>query len=393
MDFETLLAERTKTMKASMIREILKVLERPGVISLAGGLPAPASFPLHLMAELTEKVIEKYESNAFQYSLTEGFMPLREALVSYLKTRNISTTAGDILITSGSQGLLDQVGKIFISEGDVVAVEAPTYLAAIQAFNPYGASYKTIATDDDGCVPEALEETIKNNKIKFVYLIPTFQNPTGRTTTLERRKQIADIIQKYNVLLVEDDPYCDLRYRGTPIPPIQTFAPEHVIYASTLSKVFAPGLRIGFTVAPESIRKWLVFAKQGIDLHTSTFNQALAAEYISNGYLEKHLPEIIKLYKPKQETMLEALDTYFPDIYHYIKPEGGMFIWVEGPSGMDMEDFYWNAIENKVAYVPGKYFYTNHNDGIETMRLNYTMASSDAIKAAIKRLSEVLPKK
>ena len=391
MDFETILAERTKTMKASMIREILKVLERPGVISLAGGLPAPASFPLHLIPELTEKVIEKYESNAFQYSLTEGFIPLREALVPYLKTRNITTTMDDILITSGSQGLLDQVGKIFISEGDTVAVEAPTYLAAIQAFNPYGAKYITIATDDDGCIPEALEEIIKNNKIKFVYLIPTFQNPTGRTITLERRKQIANIIQKYNMLLIEDDPYCDLRYRGTPIPPIQTLAPENVIYATTLSKVFAPGLRIGITVVPKSIHKWLVFAKQGIDLHTSTFNQALAAEYISSGYLAKHLPEIIKLYKPKQETMLRALDTYFPDSYHYIKPEGGMFIWVEGPAGTDMEDIYWNAIDNKVAFVPGKYFFTNPKDGIETMRLNYTMPTNDALEAAIKRLSEVLP--
>ena len=391
MDFETILAERTKTMKASMIREILKVLERPGVISLAGGLPAPASFPLHLIPELTEKVIEKYESNAFQYSLTEGFIPLREALVPYLKTRNITTTMDDILITSGSQGLLDQVGKIFISEGDTVAVEAPTYLAAIQAFNPYGAKYITIATDDDGCIPEALEEIIKNNKIKFVYLIPTFQNPTGRTITLERRKQIANIIQKYNMLLIEDDPYCDLRYRGTPIPPIQTLAPEIVIYATTLSKVFAPGLRIGITVVPKSIHKWLVFAKQGIDLHTSTFNLALAAEYISSGYLAKHLPEIIKLYKPKQETMLRALDTYFPDSYHYIKPEGGMFIWVDGPAGTDMEDIYWNAIDNKVAFVPGKYFFTNPKDGIETMRLNYTMPTNDALEAAIKRLSEVLP--
>jgi len=220
--------------------------------------------------------------------------------------------------------------------------------------------------------------------------VPTFQNPTGRTITLERRRQIAALIKKYNALLVEDDPYGSLRYRGQDIPTIQSLAPGNVVYISTLSKVFAPGLRIGFCVAPELIRKWLVIVKQGTDLHSSTFNQALAAEYIAGGYLARHLPNIINLYRPKQQAMLSALDSYMPDDFTWSRPEGGMFIWAEGPRGMDMEKLYWKTVEKKVAFVPGKYFYTDAGEGLETMRLNFTMADEKTIDRAIKTLSECI---
>jgi 2-aminoadipate transaminase len=389
-DFKELLAERTHLMQASVIREILKVVSQPGMISLAGGIPAPESFPLDIIGDLTTQVLTKYGSSAFQYDLTEGFFPFREALVGFLAKKGIHAQADEIITASGSQGVLDAIGKILITKGDKVALEAPTYLGAIQAFNPYEPEYISMATDDDGLIPESLEETIRNHRIKFVYLVPTFQNPTGRTITLPRRKQIADIIEQYNVLLIEDDPYSDLRYRGEALPPIKSMAPEHVVYIGTLSKIFAPGLRLGFVAAPELLRRWMVLAKQGVDLHTSTFNQALASEYLSGGHLERHLPKIISLYRPKQESMLRALDGYFPEGFRWSRPEGGMFIWVEGPDGLDMEKVYWKAVKNNAAFVPGRYFFPRTGDGINTMRLNYTMSDEDSIGKAIKTLADVI---
>ena len=390
MGFDHLLATRTEKMGASVIREILKVVAKPGMVSLAGGIPAPESFPLEIIQELTELVVAKYASGAFQYGPTEGFWPLREALADYLENRALTASAGEILIASGSQGVLDAVGKVLIDKGDQVAVEAPTYLGALQAFTPYEPEYVRMDTDEQGLIPGSLEDVLTGGRVKFIYLVPTFQNPTGRTIPLERRREIANIIKKHNALLVEDDPYGALRYRGRDVAPIKALAPDHVVYISTLSKVFAPGLRIGFCHAPEQIRKWLVIVKQGIDLHTSTFNQALAAEYIAGGFLERHLPKIIDLYRPKQEAMLSALDTYFPPNFTWSRPEGGMFLWVEGPQGFDMEELYWKAIERNVAFVPGKYFYTSPQEGIETMRLNYTMADEETIDQSIKILSEVI---
>jgi len=390
MDFKSLLAQRTRRMEASAIREILKVVSRPGMLSLAGGIPAPESFPLEIIKELTSRVIGKHSSSAFQYDLSEGFSPLREALTGYLRAKGIPASGDEIFIASGSQGVLDALGKILVSRGDTVAVEAPTYLGAIQAFNAYEPVYARLDTDDDGIVPESLERVLESGRIKFIYLVPTFQNPTGRTIPLVRRERIAGIIQKHNALLIEDDPYSALRYRGEDIPPIKTLAPENVVYVSTLSKVFAPGLRVGFFVAPQLIREWLVLAKQGVDLHTSTFNQALAAEYLLGGYLEAHLPKIIDIYRPKQEAMFHALEKYFPDGFKWSKPEGGMFIWAEGPKGVDMEKIYWKSIERNVAFVPGKFFFTRKGEGIETMRLNYTMADAEGIHTAVRILSEVI---
>lgn len=390
MNFEKLLAARLEKMGASAIREILKVVSQPGMISLAGGIPSPESFPMEIMDKLTSAVLAKYSSNALQYDPTEGFTPLREVLVDYLKGKGIKSTANNILIATGSQGVLDSTGKVLISKGDRVAVEAPTYLGALQAFNSYEPEYVRMDTDDDGLIPQSLEKVLKLGGIKFIYLVPTFQNPTGRTINLERRKEIAAIIKKYSALLLEDDPYSALRYRGEIIPPIKTLAPDNVVYVGTLSKVFAPGLRIGFCVAPELIKKWLVIVKQGVDLHTSTFNQALAAEYLSGGYLERHLPKIIELYRPKQEAMLSALEKYFPEGFTWSRPEGGMFIWAKGPEGFDMEKAYWKSVEKKVAFVPGKFFFTTRGEGIETMRLNFTMIDEKTIEKAVKILSEVI---
>jgi len=390
MGFDKLLAERTRAMDANVIREILKVVSQPGMVSLAGGIPAPESFPLEIMHDLTAIVIDKYASKAFQYDPTEGFGPLREILVDYLQQKGIKSNKEEILVASGSQGVLDAIGKVLISKGDQVAVEAPTYLGALQAFTPYEPEYIRLDTDDDGLIPRSLEKVLDGGGIKFIYLVPTFQNPTGRTIPLERRRKIAAIIKKYDTLLIEDDPYSSLRYRGTEIPSIQSLAPANVVYISTLSKVFAPGLRIGFCVAPALIRKWLVIVKQGTDLHSSTFNQALAAEYISGGFLARHLPSIINLYRPRQEAMLSALDKYFPDNFKWSRPEGGMFIWAEGPAGFDMGKLYNKSVQKNVAFVPGKYFYASGGEGIETMRLNYTMTDEETIDRAVKIISEVI---
>ncbi len=387
---QTTFATRTAKMQSNAIREILKVVNRPGMVSLAGGIPAPESFPLALMQDLTATVLEKYGATALQYDATEGFSPLREALVAYLADKHVTASAEQTLIFSGSQGVLDALGKILISPGDLVAVEAPTYVGALSAFNPYEPDYVQIATDDQGVIPAALEAVLQQHPIKYIYLVPTFQNPTGRTIPLDRRQAIAAIIQAHNVLLVEDDPYSDLRYQGTALPPIKHFAPDHVVYVSTLSKTFAPGLRIGFCVAPPDIHRWLVIAKQGVDLHTSTFNQALAAEYLLGGYLQLQLPKILAIYRPRQQAMLAALDRYMPATFQWTQPEGGMFLWLEGPDGLDTEEAYWRAVEKQVAFVPGKFFFAEAGTGNATMRLNYTMASEEKIDWAVRTLAEVI---
>ena len=390
MDFRDKLAERTSIMGASAIREILKVVGKPGMVSLAGGIPSPDSFPMERISELTDRVFTKYGSQAFQYDLSEGFTPLREAMASYLGERGIKVNADGVLIQSGSQGVLDSLCKVLITKGDKIAVEAPTYLGAIQAFKPYEPQFIRIEMDDDGLVPESLEEVLKNHDIKFVYTVPTFQNPTGRSISLERRKKIAAIIIRYGALLVEDDPYSNLRYTGEALPSIKTMAPDNVVYITTLSKVLAPGLRIGVVAAPKLIAEWLVIVKQGVDLHTATFSQAIAAEYVAGGYLHDQLPKIIDLYRPKHAAMLGALEKYFPDGFTFSKPEGGMFIWAEGPAELDLVDAYWKAVERNVAYVPGKYFFTDDSEGRSTMRLNFTMAEVPVIESAVERLGSVL---
>jgi 2-aminoadipate transaminase len=388
MNVDQLLATRTSHIKASAIRELLKIATNPGMISLGGGLPSPDSFPLDLITELTDKVLKKYGPKALQYDLTEGFIPLRKALIDHCKSNGIDAEMENIYITSGSQGFLDAIGKLLISPGDYVAVEGPTYLAALQAFNAYEARYAKIETDDEGLIPESLEKVITKTKVKFVYTVPTFQNPSGKTIKLKRRQRIAEIIKKHDTLLVEDDPYSALRYSGEPLPTIKSMAPDHVVYVSTFSKIFAPGLRLGYFVSPESFGKWMVIVKQGVDLNTCTFTQALASEYLIGGYLPNQMEKTIKIYKPKLETMYSCLKEYFSSDYKVIKPDGGMFLWIEGPKGLDMEVVSKKSIEKGVGFVPGKFFYPDPNDGIETVRLNFTCVSCDQIKFAMKTIAQ-----
>lgn len=389
-DFTGLLADRVSNMHASIIRETLKIAAQPKIMSLAGGLPAPESFPADIIEELCSNVMKKYSWQALQYGPSEGFPPLREVLVGLLAKRGVAASPEEVIITCGSQGALEALGKVLISSGDKVALESPTYLAAMTSFNPYLPEYIPIETDDDGVIPDALDDILNRHKVKFIYLIPTFQNPTGRTIPADRREKIAEIVVRHKALLVEDDAYSMLRYRGDNVPTIKSFAPDNVVYITTMSKVLAPGLRIGICVAPQLIRKWMVLAKQGIDLHSSSFDQALATEYIAGGYLDRQLPKIIGLYRPKLDAMLMALEKYFANGYHWSKPDGGMFVWVEGPDGLDSSEIYWKTIEAGVAFVPGKFFYTREGDGLSTMRLNFTNCSEKTIDRAVATLARVL---
>jgi 2-aminoadipate transaminase len=390
MGLERLLADRTRHMEASAIREILKAASSPGVVSLAGGLPAAESFPLDMMEELLGAVIARHGAKALQYDASEGFAPLREALVPHLGARGVATTDGEVLVFSGSQGVLDAMGKILISPGDVVAVEKPTYLGALQAFNPYEPRYVEIETDNDGVVPAALDALLAREPVKLLYLVPTFQNPTGRTLPFARREAVAGILRRHGALLLEDDPYSDLRYAGERVPPIKSLAPENVVYVSTLSKTFAPGLRVGFCVAPEPILRWLVIARQGVDLHTSTLAQALSAEYIRGGHLDRQLPRILSIYRPRHQAMLAALERHMPEDFRWSRPEGGMFVWVQGPPSLDVARLNTRLIERGVAIVPGKYFFVHHEDGEGTFRMNFTAADPPTIDRAIAVIADAI---
>ncbi len=396
MDFSRLLAARTTQMEASAIREILKVASQPEVVSLAGGLPAAESFPLDLLPALLETVIRRYGASILQYDASEGFGPLREALVPHLATRGVIAAVEDILITHGSQGALDGIGKTLLSPGDLVAVEAPTYLGALQAFNPYQPRYVQVEADDDGLVPASLERVLAAGGVKFVYAVPTFQNPTGRTLSLQRRHEVAAILERHDALLIEDDPYSDLRYVGERVPPIQSLAPGHVVYLTTMSKTFSPGLRIGVCVAPPELLRWLVIARQGVDLHTGTLGQALAAEYLAAGHLEARLPGIVEFYRPRREAMLAALARTMPEGVRWTQPEGGMFIWVQGPAGVNADQLYDAALARGVAFVPGKYFYAADEgaplpaEALATFRMNFTAAEPAVIARAVEVIADAM---
>ncbi len=377
-------------MQQSAIRQILKVVSQPGMISLAGGIPAPQSFPLEEMYRLNEAVLDRYGAAALQYDLTEGFAPFRQALADYLAPKGIGVSADEIVVFNGSQSALDMIAKILITPGDIIALESPSYLGAISAFNAYEPAYQCIETDDGGILPDSLDRLLSQHAVKFIYLVPTFQNPTGRTLGIERRRQIAEIVKQHDALVIEDDPYSALRYRGEAVAPFYTFAPQNTVYLSTVSKIFAPGLRLGFCAAPPLVHQWLTIAKQGADLHTNTYAQALAAEYIRGGYIDRQIPRIIELYRRRQAAMLQAMEQCFPDAWRWTKPEGGMFIWVEGPAGVDAERLYWQAVERKVAFVPGKYFCIQPGEGLATMRLNFTRIDEDDISRAIEILGQVI---
>ncbi len=389
-------ADRTKKMKASEIREILKITQNPEIISFAGGLPSPHSFPVKMIEKITDRVLERHGSQALQYSPTEGLKELRELLIKRMKKKGIKCNMDEIIITTGSQQLLDLTAKIFFNRGDYLTVECPTYLGALAAFNAYQPNYIPISMDDEGMKIEDLEEKLKENKKKpmdLIYTVPTFQNPSGVTMSLERRKQILEIARKYNLLILEDDPYSELRYSGKPVTPIKSLDKyDIVIYTSTFSKILSPGFRLGWVVANKEIIRKMVIAKQGADLCTNTFVQWIAEEYLRSGLIDKQIPKIRKIYKRKRDLMLKALKKHFPKGAKWTEPEGGMFLWVTLPGHINTKEMFQEAIKEKVAYVHGAAFCVD-GKGHNTMRLNFSNAEDKKIDIGIKKLAKLIKKR
>jgi 2-aminoadipate transaminase len=391
-------AFRTHTIKSSAIRELLKITQRPEVISFAGGLPAGETFPIPEFQEACNKVLKDLGSSALQYGATEGYPPLREMIARHLDRYGISASPENVMITSGSQQALDLIAKLLINRGDRILVEAPTYLGALQAFNVFGANYIDVQMDDDGIRTDLLEEALRSGP-KFMYILPNFQNPSGVTMSLQRRKDLVALSDKYGVPIIEDDPYGQLRYSGEHLPSLAVldrvnhngdnyYKVGNVIYLCTFSKTLAPGLRLGWIVAPPDVISKLVQLKQGADLHTSTFNQIVAYEVAHGGFLDEHVKMIRNLYGERREVMLQALEEMFPKEVTWTRPEGGLFLWVTLPEGMNCQRLFEAAIKENVAFVPGDCFYATPNEiGLRQFRLNFSYGNPEQIREGVRRLS------
>lgn len=392
-------AFRTQQMSSSVIRELLKLTELPEIISFAGGLPAPEVFPLERFREASNTVLENFGPQSLQYSTTEGHRPLREMIARHISRFSSEVSADNVLITSGSQQALDFVGRLFVNRGDYIVVESPTYLGALQAWNAYGAQYIPVRADEHGMIVDELEAALRVGP-KFIYVLPNFQNPSGSTLSLERRQQLIRIADKYGVPIIEDDPYGQLRYEGEHIPSIVALDSEYrgpngghysgnVIYLSTFSKLLAPGLRLGWVIAPSEVIQKLVMSKQAADLHTSSFNQYIAFEAAKGGFLDEHVKVIRATYKERRDVMIEMMEEMFPAGVTWRKPKGGMFLWSILPEGMDSAEVLKRAVEKKVAFVPGEAFHPL-GGGRNTMRLNFSYSSPETIREGIARLGVTL---
>ena len=382
------LSRRAQALTSSAIREILKVTERPEVISFAGGLPSPATFPVERMREATEKVLREAPQAALQYGPTEGFTPLREWIAARLSHGGAVVPASRVLITTGSQQGLDLLGKVLIDEGSKVLVETPSYLGALQAFSLFAPHFAALSSDEQGIVTDGLDaEQLAG--ARFLYCLPNFQNPTGRRMPLERRKALVALASAAGVPLVEDDPYGELSYGGEALPSLLSMNPDGVIYMGSFSKVLAPGLRLGYVVAPEEVHSKMVQAKQAADLHTPSFSQRIVYEAVQDGFIDRHIPEIRTLYAAQCRHMLAALEREFPKQVSWNRPDGGMFIWVDLPEGVDSGALLAKAIERNVAFVPGAPFYAV-DPKKNTLRLSFVTVPGEKIDAGVKILGELL---
>lgn len=379
-------------IKASDIREMLKVTEHDGVISFAGGLPAPELFPIEEIEEITRKVLKEEGGKCLNYASTEGYTPLREWIAGRMNARiGTSFDADDIIITHGSQQALDLSGKVFLDEGDVVLCESPTYLAALGAFRAYGCRFIEIPTDGEGMIPESLEEVLKTTgRVKLVYVNPEFQNPTGRTWSIARRKRLAELAAEYNVAVIEDNPYGELRFEGEKLPAIKSFdKADYVMYVGTFSKIFCPGFRIGWVAGnKEAIRKY-VLVKQGADLQCNPLSQSVILDYMTHHDIDAHIARIVEVYKRRRDLALKCIAEYFPAGIRFTRPEGGLFIWVELPKNISARELLTECLAKSVAFVPGGSFFPNENRE-NTMRLNFSNMPDDKIAVGLRKIGETL---
>lgn len=384
-------SDRILSTPSSFIRDILKVTQDPSVISFAGGLPNPISFPEEALKESACRIIDNEGGKVFQYSTTEGHLPLRQFVADkYNKNFGLNITPEDVLITTGSQQALDLIAKTLLNKGDRVIIEEPGYLGAIQAFCMFEPEFLPVTLEDDGLDLKKLEEALKKERVKFAYVVPNFQNPTGLTYSKERREAVCALFDRYDTVLVEDDPYGELHFKGEKLPYIGAGRLPHSVLLGTFSKTVTPGMRLGFIITQDKeLMNHLVTAKQSSDLHTNIFSQYMIADYLAHNEYQKHVDKIIALYKGQAEAMLAAMKEYFPAHVKYTEPEGGMFIWVTLPEGQSALDLFHKAMEKKVAFVPGDPFYAGKTN-VNTFRLNYTNSTPETIREGIKRLAEVL---
>ena len=386
------MAQRAEKMNPSVIREILKVTEKPGIISFAGGLPSPQTFPIDAMREASERVLRDDGKAALQYAASEGYAPLREWVAKDLLKQGLHVNPDQVLITTGSQQGLDLVAKILIDAGSRILVETPTYLGALQAFTPMEPIAVGVNSDDHGGDAADLRAKVGvgADKARFVYLLPNFQNPTGRTMTEERRAAVGQVAIETGLPIIEDNPYGDLWFDAPPAPSLSSRHPEGSVYLGSFSKILAPGLRLGYLVAPTSLYPKLLQAKQAADLHTPSFNQRVVAEVLKDGFIERHVPTIRALYKQQCEAMLAALDREMAGLgLTWNRPVGGMFLWVQLPKGLKAIPLLAKAVEKGVAFVPGSAFYAEGADE-STLRLSFVTATVDQINTGMAALAAAI---
>ncbi|MCT3207942.1 PLP-dependent aminotransferase family protein [Limosilactobacillus reuteri] len=371
---------------------ILQAAADPKIISFAGGLPAPELFPVKEMKAAVDKVFEEHGQEAMQYGAAKGVTALREVIQQHVKEKeDVDSKLDNVLVTTGSEQALDLVGKAFVDPGDTVLVEQPTYLCALDVFRSYGANFASVEMDEDGMKMDALEEALKANpNTKLIYTVPNFQNPTGRTMTKERRKQLAELAEKYDVYVLEDNPYGEIRFAGQHVPAVKSFDKSgHVLYMSTFSKTLAPGFRLGWLVADKNVVNKLTVLKQSADLHTDNLAQFAVAQFFADNDVDAHVKEISALYGKRKDLMLEGIKKYFPEGVKYTDPEGGMFLWVEVPGVDDTVELFKECLEHDVAFVPGDPFFAGEVQP-GAFRLNYSNMKEDQIEVGLKRLGAAL---
>jgi len=388
-------SKNAQNMMRSEIRDLLKLTRQPGVISFGGGLPSPETFPVMELEEITCELLRKKGAVALQYGPTEGEVSLREEIAKLMNREKSGVTPDNVLVTSGSQQGLDVVAKVFLDPGDIVLMELPSYIGGLQAFSAYRAKMIGVPQDDEGLKTDLLEKTLarlakKGRKPKFIYVVPDFQNPSGVTMTLERRKRVLELAREYEVPIIEDSPYRDLRFTGKSIPMIFSLDKEnYVIALGTFSKLLCPGLRLAWITAPSEWMERMVVAKQSMDLSSPIFTQLMVAEYLKRGLLPQQIERIRRLYARKRDVMLNALERFMPEGVEWTKPEGGLFLWVKLPKKMSASDLFPKAVENKVAYVVGSAFHCN-GKGQNTMRLNFSYPTEEQIDEGIGRLAKMI---
>ncbi|MFM2151761.1 MAG: hypothetical protein RL199_196 [Pseudomonadota bacterium] len=386
------LAHRASSLQPSAVREILKIAERPDILSFAGGLPAPELFPVEAITKAHASVLATEAAAALQYSSTEGYLPLREWIATRLARLGIETDSDRTLITSGSQQGIDLAARVLIDPGATVAVEDPSYLAALQSMRSFGARFLPVPSDDDGMQVEWLEERAERENVRVVYLVPNFQNPRGTTLSAERRRRLVALAARLNIAIIEDDPYGELRFRGESIPPMASMDDAGVVVRlGSFSKTLVPGLRIGFATGPQHLIRAMTVAKQASDLQAGTLAQRVAVRLLESFDYDGHIATLRRTYGERRDAMLAALERHMPPEAHWTRPDGGMFVWLTLPSGMRTEDLFPAAIAEKVAFVPGSGFFAGEKK-YECMRLNYTNCAPALIAEGMARLGRVVTK-